>query len=69
MTERAVRAGAVRAPNPNLSEIDPIESLRDRSTKCGRFWTEGLPYWLLAEVCLALADKIDALEARLGGTP
>lgn len=53
-------------PNPNLSETDPIETLRDRSTTCGRFWTEGLPYWLLAEVCLALAAKVDELEGRLG---
>jgi hypothetical protein len=52
-----------------LNEADPIAKLRHRSKTCGHFWAGGLPYWLLAETCLVLADRIDLLEAKLGGTP
>lgn len=54
---------------PYLSEKDPIYELRHRSVHCTPFWAEGLPYWLLAETCLALADKVDALQEKLNQIP
>lgn len=50
--------------NPILHEQDLITELRLRSLIQINYWSEHLPYWLLAETCLALANRVEELEDK-----